>query len=85
MTYQQILDRDVPAMVALSRRLAAEGIAGKMHVYYRREQLTGVFEHEGIETLDGWASTGVAIPCNIPWDQWNTYLRNRLGQCPLFA
>jgi hypothetical protein len=85
MTYQQILDRDVPQIVQLSRNLAGAGIVGKMWIYYRREQICGVFEGESIEATAGWTCSGVYIPCNIPWDSWNNYLRNRLGNCPLFA
>jgi hypothetical protein len=85
MTYQQILDRDVPIIVAHSRNLANQGIVGSVHIYYRFEKIIGVYEDESIESLDGFTSAGVSIPCNIPWDRWNQYLRNRLGNCPLFA
>ena len=85
MTFQQILDRDVPEIVAFSRGLAAQGIMGAILIYYRHEKICGVFEGEEIEAADGWTSAGVSIPCNIPWDQWNRYLAQRLGNVPIFA
>ena len=85
MTFQQILDRDVPEIVAFSRGLAAQGITGAILIYYRHEKICGVFEGEEIEAADGWTSAGVSIPCNIPWDQWNHYLAQRLGNVPIFA
>ena len=85
MTFQQILDRDVPPIVAFSRSLANQGIMGAIFIYYRHEKICGVFEGEEIEATDGWTSTGVSIPCSLPWDQYNHYMAQRLRNVPLFA
>lgn len=85
MTYQQILDRDVPEIVRESKELAGAGLVGDTAIYYRHEAITGLCE-SSTKTLGAeWKPTGVSIPCNIPWDAWNNYLRNRLGNCPLFV
>jgi len=85
MTYQQILDRDVPKIVQLSRNLARAGIVGSMVIYYRHEEITAVCEPCTNDLTADWIPAGVSIPCNIPWDAWNNYLRNRLGNVPIFA
>ena len=87
MTFQQILDRDVPLIVGNSRALAIQGIVGDMLIYYRHEEITGVQSGYPIAALEheGWKSANVSIPSNVPWINWNIYLRNRLGNCPLFA
>ena len=87
MTFQQILDRDVPKIVAFSRNLASQGILGNILIYYRHEEIGGMSDvcpDLNIEK-DGWIPAGVSIPCNVPWDKWNHYLAQRLGNVPLFA
>lgn len=86
MTYQQILDRDVPEIVQGSRDLSRQGIVGNTVIYYRHEAICGMSDALGFKPTNAdWKDAKVVIPCNVPWDQWNNYLRNRLGSCLLFA
>jgi hypothetical protein len=56
-----------------------------MVIYYRHEEITAVCEPCTNDLTADWIPAGVSIPCNIPWDAWNNYLRNRLGNVPIFA
>jgi hypothetical protein len=87
MTFQQILDRDVPQIVAYAKVRALGGIIGQVKIYYRHEEITGLLDAFDSSFLlsNGWKPTGVVVPCNVPYMQWNSYLCNRLGNCPLFV
>lgn len=85
MTYQEILNRDVSAIVAASKELSRAGIVGNVAIYYRHEEIAGVNDVMANELGDDWKPSGVVIPCNVPWGNWYNFLYQRLGNVPLFA
>jgi hypothetical protein len=86
LTYAQILDRDVPVIIARSRSLASQGIVGTLDIYYKhRAILASSPLLVGDPTKDGWTPTGVSIPCNVPYSAYYNFLYQRLGNVPLFA
>ena len=84
--YEQILDRDVPAIVEQSKNLARQGISASIIVYYRHNEIAGE-SSAMVSTLpdDGWKYANVTIPCNIPYANYWQYLYQRMGNVPLFA
>lgn len=85
-TFNQILDRDVPAIVNYAKNWARQGVVGPLEIFYQREVICGAFAtlvHD--PTDEGWKPTGVTIPSNIPYSAYWSYLAQRLGNVPLFA
>ena len=84
--YEQILDRDVPVIVNMSKNLARQGISASIAVYYRTREIAGE-STAMVSTLpdDGWKHANVEIPCNVPYDRYWNYLYQRMGNVPLFA
>ena len=85
MTYAQILDRDVPAIVEYVRNWARQGVNGPVEIFYQHEVICGAFTalvHD--PTDEGWIPGNVTIPANIPYSAYYSFLYQRLGNVPLF-
>lgn len=86
LTYREILDRDVPKIRDMAKRLACQGVVASIAIYYQHEAIAGE-STALIGTLEdeGWKPTGVEIPGNVEYSQYWEYLYRRLGNVPLFA
>ena len=86
MTYEEILNRDVPQIKAQSQIYARNGICADIAIYYKKEAVTGisVTSDYSLEN-DGWKPAGISIPCNVPYTSYWSFLYQRLGSTPLFA
>jgi hypothetical protein len=86
MTYVEILNRDVPIIRDHARSWARQGVVAPIEIFYKHEAIAGqsiATTHD--MTDDGWIPAGVTIPTNVPYDQYWTFLRDRLSRTPLFA
>lgn len=86
MTYEAILDRDVPAIRDHARACVIQGICVPIRIYYRHEAIAGqsiAINHD--MAADGWTPSDVEIPCNLPYTQYWQYLYKKMTKVPLFA
>jgi len=86
LTYREILDRDVPAIVQYVKNWAIQGVVGSVEIFYQHEAICGAFTtlvHD--PTDEGWKPANVTIPASLPYSAYYNFLYQRLGNTPLFA
>jgi hypothetical protein len=86
MTFNEILDRDVPTIREHARSWARQGIVAPIEIFYKHEAIAGQSTATTHDMTDeGWKPAGVTIPCNVPYDAYWSFLRDRLSRVPIFA
>ena len=86
LSFEWILNRDVPTIREHVQAWARQGVCAPVEIYYRHGAIAGqsiACNHD--MTADGWIPAGVSIPCNVTYDAYWRFLRDRLGNVPLFA
>lgn len=86
MTFNQILDRDVPTIKSHTQEWARQGVCAPVAVFYKHEAIAGQSTacNHNMEA-DGWIPAGFEIPNNIPYEAYWRFLSNRLQSTPIFA
>ena len=85
-TFQEILNRDVPTILEHVRSLARSGIMAPVTLFYKKEAIAGqsaALDHD--MTADGWIPAGESIPSNLPYEAYFRYVYDRAAKWPLFA
>lgn len=87
--YEDILDRDVPAIRTHAQEWARQGVTGHIRIYYKHRAIAGRLTACNCCDTDldaeGWKYSGVWIPSNVPYERYWSYLYQRLMNVPLFA
>ena len=85
-TFNEILERDVPTITEHVRSLARSGICANVALYYKKESIAGQSEALDYDlTADGWTPAGVSIPNSLPYDAYYRFIADKAKSWPLFA
>ena len=82
MTYAQILDRDVPAIVEYVKNWARQGVNGPVEIFYQHEVICGAFTalvHD--PTDEGWIPATSPFQPIFPTALITTFCISAWGMC----